>query len=69
MDNRISGLHKMHQIDDEIYYMQSPVTLIGERSGVRSSLGSPCCILEQDTFTPQTSTGNTQKAVATSRHD
>ena len=22
--------------------------------GVRSSLGSPCCILEQDTFTSQT---------------
>ena len=24
-----------------------------ERSGVRSSLRSPCCILEQDTFTSQ----------------
>ena len=40
MDNRISGLHKMHTIDDE-----------------------------QDTFTPLTSTGNTQEAMATSRHD
>ena len=34
-----------------------------------SSLGSPGCILEQDTFTSQKSTGNTQEAVAPSRHD
>ena len=27
------------------------------------------CILEQDTFTSQKSTGNTQEAVAPSRHD
>ena len=27
--------------------------LQSERSGVRSSLGSPCCILEQDTLTSQ----------------
>ena len=41
-------------------------------SGARGrgfSLGSPCCILEQDTFTSQKSTGNTQEAVALSRHD
>ena len=37
--------------------------------GVRFSLRSPCCILEQDTFTSPKSTGNTQVAVAPSRHD
>ena len=38
-----------------------------ERSGIRN-LPPPCCVLEQDTLLPQ-STGNTQEAVATSRHD
>ena len=33
--------------------------------GVGSSLGSPCCILEQDTFTSQ----KVVEAVALSRHD
>ena len=28
----------------------------------------PCCVLEQDTFLPE-STGNTQEVVAPSRHD
>ena len=28
-----------------------------------------CCMLEQDTFTSPKSTGNTQEAVAPSRHD
>ena len=34
--------------------------------GIRSSLGLPCCILEH---LPPKSTGNTQEAVAPSRHD
>ena len=39
-----------------------------KRLGVRAPLGSPCCVLEQDIFTPspQKSTGNTQEAVAPS---
>ena len=36
--------------------------------GVRSSLRSPCCVLEQDTFTSEKSTGNAQEAVVPSRH-
>ena len=32
------------------------------------NLPPPCCVLEQDTLLPE-STGNTQEAVATSRHD
>ena len=40
-----------------------------KRSGVRSSLRPPCCILEQDTFTSIKSAGNTQEEVAPSRHD
>ena len=35
--------------------------------GVRN-LPPPCCVLEQDTLLPE-STGNTQVAVAPSRHD
>ena len=27
--------------------------VVSERVGVRSSLGAPCCVLEQDTFTPK----------------
>ena len=37
--------------------------------GVRALLGSPCCVLNQDIFTPQKSTGNTQEAVAPSQQD
>ena len=44
-------------------------TLWSERSGVQSSFRSSCCILEQDIFTSPKSTGNTQEAVAPSRHD
>ena len=47
----------------------SSVGLRSKRSGVRSSLRSPCCILEQDTFTSPKGTGNTQEAVAPSLHD
>ena len=32
------------------------------------NLSLPCCVLEQDTLLPE-STGNTQEAVAPSRHD
>ena len=32
------------------------------------NLPQPCCVLEQDTLLPE-STGNTQDAVASSRHD
>ena len=38
-----------------------------QRSGVRN-LPPPCCVLKQDTLLPE-STGNTQEAVAPSRHD
>ena len=27
--------------------------VVSERVGVRSSLGAPCCVIEQDTFTPK----------------
>ena len=44
--------------------------LSSKREGVvRSSLGAPCCVLEQDTFTLKKSTDNTQVAMAPSRHD
>ena len=42
-------------------------------SGARSWVFDPDthlkCVLEQDTFTSESSTGNTQEAVALSRHD
>ena len=45
---------------------------IASDSGARSrevrNLPPPCCVLEQDTLLPE-STGNTQEAVAPSRHD
>ena len=43
--------------------------VLREREGVRSSLGVPCCFLEQDTFTSNKSSDNTQAAIAPSRHD
>ena len=33
-----------------------------------SSLGSPCCVLEEDAFAPK-STGNTKEAVAPCQYD
>ena len=39
-----------------------------EREVEGSNLPPRCCVLEQDTFLPET-TGNTQEAVALSRHD
>ena len=39
-----------------------------EREVGGSNLTLPCCVLEQDTLLPE-STGNTQEAVARSRHD
>ena len=35
---------------------------------IRGSKPTSCCVLEQDTLLPE-STGNTQEAVAPSRHD
>ena len=43
------------------------VGLRSERSGFQN-LPAPCCVLDQDTLLPE-STGNTQEAVAMSRHD
>ena len=43
------------------------IRLQSERSRVEN-LPVPCCVLEQDTLLPE-STGNTQEAVAPSRHD
>ena len=39
-----------------------------EREVEVRNLSPPCCVLEQDTLLPE-STGNTQEAVAPSRHD
>ena len=56
-----------------IYILESAVAqwwsfgLRSERSGVRN-LPPPCCVLEQDTLHPE-NIGNTQEAVAPSRHD
>ena len=36
-------------------------------SGFKTYLDPPCCVLEQDTLLPE-NTGNTQEAVAPSRH-
>ena len=50
------------------------LTVYGERDGsvverwLSGNLPPPCCVLEQDTLLPE-STGNTQEAVAPSRHD
>ena len=41
--------------------------ILEQEVGVRN-LPPPCCVLEQDTLLPE-STGNTQEAVASSRHD
>ena len=42
---------------------------VGKRGGsVAEHRTLPCCVLEQDTLIPE-STGNTQEAVAPSRHD
>ena len=43
--------YKGHSLTGEARWPSGRVADCGARSGVRSSLRSPCCILEQDTFT------------------
>ena len=46
-----------------------PWTPDPEVGGSSPTRVKPCCALEQGTFTPQKSTGNTQEVMALSQHD
>ena len=46
-----------------------PRTPDPEAGGSSPTRVKPCCVLEESTFTPEKTTGNTQEAVAPSQHD